>query len=182
MSKYTGLSMRVIVLSGLLIALNIVLTSFLAIPGVISFGGFPIIFGGIVLGPVAGGIIGAIGDVLSFIVRPSGTFMPHFTLTSALTGIIPGIMVRLLKVDFERPSLWKVLASILLGQTITSVIMVPYFRNILFGHPLWLTMTKAASRQLLNIPLYSVVITILLRVLSRAGIIDLVNWKKNKNL
>ncbi|SFQ21071.1 folate family ECF transporter S component [Caldicoprobacter faecalis] len=176
MSRLSDFSIRTITISGLLIALNVVLSSVLTIPGVISFGGFPIIFGGIVLGPVAGGVIGAIGDVLSFIARPSssGPFMPHFTLTSALTGVIPGIMVRLLKVDFERPSFWKILVSIFLGQTITSVIMVPYFRNILFGHPLWLTMTKAASRQMLNIPLYSVVITILLRVLYRAGVIELV--------
>jgi len=183
MSRFNGFSIKTITVSGLLIALNVVLSSVLIIPGVISFGGFPIILGGIVLGPVAGGVIGAIGDVLSFIVRPSsgGPFMPHFTLTSALTGVIPGIMVRLLKVDFERPSLWKVLVSIFLGQTITSVIMVPYFRNILFGHPLWLTMGRAASRQLFNIPLYSVVITILLRVLHKAGVIDLVKQEKNEN-
>jgi hypothetical protein len=42
-------------------------------------------------------------------------------------------------------------------------------------------MGRAASRQLFNIPLYSVVITILLRVLHKAGVIDLVKQEKNKN-
>jgi ECF transporter S component (folate family) len=173
MNKFNFFNVKTITISGLLIALNIVLSSIITIPGIINFGGFPIIFGGIVFGPIVGGIIGAVGDIISFIVRPSasGPFMPHFTLTSALTGIIPGIIVRVLKINFDRPSWWKIFVSILIGQVTTSVIMVPYFRNILFGHPLLLTMTKAASRQIFNIPLYSIIITILIRVLRKSGFV-----------
>jgi len=165
------LDTKTMVTASFLIALNIVLSRFVAIPGIINFGGFPIIFGGIVFGPVVGGIVGGIGDVLSHFLKPTGPFMPHFVLTSALTGIIPGILAKVLKVDWTKPALWKIFVSILVGQVITSVIMVPYFRNILFDHPLIVTMTKAATRQAVNIPAYSVMLKLLVPVLYKAGAI-----------
>ncbi len=165
------LSTRLITISGFLIALNVVLSRFITIPGIINFGGFPIIFAGIVFGPIVGGIVGAVGDVVSFLVRPTGPFMPHFVLTSALTGIIPGILMKVLKGDVDELPFWKIFLSILVGQVITSVLMVPYFRNILFGHPLIVTMTKAATKQAINIPVYSVLIKGLVESLAKAGVI-----------
>ncbi|MBC8589848.1 folate family ECF transporter S component [Wansuia hejianensis] len=163
------LDVKVIVISGFLIALNVVLSRIITIPGVISFGGFPIIFGGIVFGPIAGFIIGAVGDIVSFMVRPTGPFMPHFVLTSALTGFIPGILTIVLKNKLEDFKLWKAFIAILVGQVITSVLMVPYFRLILFDHPFVLTISKAASKQAINIPTYAVMIKILVQSLYKAG-------------
>ena len=163
------LNTKTMVISSFLIALNIVLSRIVTIPGIINFGGFPIIFGGIVLGPMVGGIVGGVGDILSHILRPTGPFMPHFVLTSALTGIIPGIIAKVLKVDWAKPALWKIFVSILIGQVITSIIMVPYFRNILFDHPLMVTMVRAASKQAVNIPAYSVILKLLVPILYKAG-------------
>lgn len=160
---------RIIAISGFLIALNIVLSRFITIPGIINFGGFPIIFGGIVFGPIVGGVIGTLGDIVSFIVKPTGPFMPHFVLTSALTGIIPGILMKVLKAELPEFPFWKILISILVGQVTTSVLMVPYFRNILFGHPFLLTMSKAATKQAINIPVYSILIKGLVASLAKAG-------------
>lgn len=166
------MNVKAIVSSGVLISLNIILSKFIAIPGIISFGGFPIIFGGIVFGPIIGGIVGTVGDIVSFIIKPTGPFMPHFVLTSALTGIIPGILVRALKNDPRDPKLWKIFISILIGQVITTVLMVPYFREVLFGHPFLVTMPKALSRQAINIPAYSIIIKLLIQALYRAGAIE----------
>lgn len=163
------LSTKTIIISGFLVALNIILSRLLIIPGIINFGGFPIIFGGIVFGPLVGGIVGAVGDVVSYIIRPMGVFMPHFTLTSTLTGVIPGILVRTLKLNWDKPSLWKIFIAILVGQVTTSVLMVPYFRYILFGHPLFLTMTRAAARQTMNIPVYSIIIKLMIPILYKSG-------------
>jgi ECF transporter S component (folate family) len=166
------ISIRNITISGFLIALNIVLSRFITIPGIINFGGFPIIFAGIVLGPVIGGIVGAVGDIVSFIIKPTGSFMPHFVLTSALTGIIPGILMNIPKADVHKFSFWRIFLCIFVGQVTTSVLMVPYFRNILFGHPLSITMTKAAIKQAVNIPVYSILIKVLAESLTKAGVIE----------
>lgn len=167
------LNPRIITISSFLIALNIVLSRFITIPGVINFGGFPIIFGGVVFGPVVGGIVGAIGDIVSFIVKPTGTFMPHFVLTSALTGIIPGVMMKVLKADLPKFPLWKIFIAIFIGQVTTSVLMVPYFRNILFAHPLLVTMSKAAMKQAINIPAYSIIIKTLVEAIARTGLLKI---------
>jgi len=151
------------------IVLNIILTRIasirIAIGNVeairIGFGGLPVIFAGILMGPAAGGIVGAIGDIVGYSINPMGPYMPHFTLTAALTGIIPALVLKLIK--SKNFGFWELLLAIAIGQTITSVLLVPYFLNKLFGIPLIYKITTAAVTQAINIPLYSLVIKILLK-------------------
>lgn len=165
------IDVRIMTISGFLIALNIILSRFITIPGIINFGGFPIIFAGIVFGPVVGGLVGTIGDIVSFIVRPTGAFMPHFVLTSALTGIIPGLIVKLLGNNLRNSKLWKVFIAILIGQVITTVLMVPYFRQILFAHPFIVNFARAAQKQAINIPAYAIMINLLIKSLYKAQVL-----------
>lgn len=162
------IDVRTMTISGFLIALNIILSRFITIPGIINFGGFPIIFAGIVFGPVVGGIVGTIGDIVSFIVRPTGAFMPHFVLTSALTGIIPGLVVKVLRNNLKDSKLWKVFIAILIGQVITTVLMVPYFRQILFAQPFVVNAVRAVQKQAINIPAYAIMINILIKSLYKS--------------
>lgn len=151
---------RRMVLMALLVALGIVLTRFLSlrfaigsIEGVrIGFGGFPAIFGGIILGPLAGGVIGAVTDVLGFFINPMGPYMPHFSITAALTGAIPGfIYIYFLK----RQSTWvNLILAISIGQIITSLLLTPYFLQTLFEIPMTVTMIPRLVGQAINIPIY----------------------------
>lgn len=162
------IDVRIITISGFLIALNVILSRIITIPGIINFGGFPIIFSGIVFGPVVGGIVGGVGDIVSFIIRPTGTFMPHFVLTSVLTGMIPGAIVKVLRNDLKNPKLWKIFIAILIGQITTTVIMVPYFRQILFAQPFIVNLIRSAQKQVINIPAYSIIINILIKSLYKS--------------
>src|SRR6056297_4092956 len=135
-------SIKKMVYSSFLITLAIILTRVLsfrmAIGGVegirIGFGSLPIIFGGIMLGPAAGGLIGALSDLIGYWINPIGAYMPHFTFTAFLTGFIPGLLI--FYVFKGNKTIWTLLISIAIGQTISSVILVPYFIHILFGAPL----------------------------------------------
>ena len=49
---------------------------------------------GALYGPVAGGVIGALGDVLAWVVNPSGAYFPGFTLTAFLCGVVFGVFLR----------------------------------------------------------------------------------------
>ena len=126
---------------GLFIALSILLTRMaslrVAIGGVegirIGLGRLPIILGGIIFGPLAGGLIGAFSDLLGYFINPIGAYMPHFTLTSALTGIIPALVLKLSQRD--EPNVFELGIAIVVGQIVTSIVLVPYFLHVLFGLP-----------------------------------------------
>lgn len=153
-------STRKITYMAMFIALSVVINTMRF--GSISFGGFPIIYSGLVLGPVNGFIVGAVSDVLGFIVRPSsgGGYHVLFTLTSALTGLIPILVVRLFKVKYPNFKFYQVLIGIFVGQMITSVIMSPYFQAFIFGKNTFIYYaTKALIKQAVSIPLYAALFT-----------------------
>lgn len=137
--------------------------------GSVSFGGFPIIFSGYLLGPLPGFIVGGVADLLGFLIRPSSfPFNPLFTLTSALTGAIPIIVTKALGEKYPDFSLIKVLIGIFIGQMLTSVILVPIFSFWLYGaNTLPFLMGKAFAKQIVSIPIYAVLLTILNERLSK---------------
>lgn len=152
-------STRRITYMAVFIALSVVINTMRF--GSVSFGGFPIIYSGLVLGPVNGLIVGAVSDVLGFIIRPSsGGYNVVFTLTSALTGLIPIMVVKLFKVKYPNYKFYQVLLGIFIGQMLTSVIMAPYFQALLFGkNTFYYYASKAFIKQAVSIPLYAALFT-----------------------
>jgi len=144
-----------------LIALNIILTRFLSLR--IAIGGVegiriasrsrPVIFVGIAFGPIAGGIVGGIADIVGYFINPMGAYMPHFTLTAFLTGFIPGIVMKIMVGNKNR--YWQLLLAIATGQIISSVILVPIFLQMLFGVPIEVTILPKVISQAIMIPVYA---------------------------
>lgn len=163
-------SAKNIVIYSMLIALNVVLTRIgsIRIGGGgteiirIGFGGFPVIFAGIAFGPIAGGVVGTVGDIIGMIVSPMGPYMPHFTITAALTGIIPGLIMMNCKDKTCKTSFLRLLIAIGVGEVITSIILVPYFMNTLFGVPFEVSLPPRLISQAITIPLYAYTARILL--------------------
>lgn len=163
--------------SAMLVALSVAINSLRI--GNISFGGFPIIFSGLTMGPIVGFVVGGVADVVGFIIRPSasGGFNPLFVLTSALTGLIPGLVIIILKDKFPNYKPWKVFIAIALGQIITTVLMVPLFitylrqSNLLGTSAFWTSyyarVTLAFGRQALNIPVYTILFSLIIKPLSK---------------
>ncbi len=159
---------RQMVYMALLITLNIILTRmasihivFGGVEGVrVGFGGLPVILAGVMLGPIAGGLVGALGDILGYFVNPIGAFMPHFALTAALRGIIPGLLLFNSK---RVASFWYTLLAVAVGQIISSLILVPYFLKLLFGIPIIATLPGRLISQGLTIPFYAAVTVMLMK-------------------
>ena len=96
-----------ITLSGIFIALVIILTRFLAIQYIpiipfvrISLGPALIIFSSLLLGPIYGGVIGGLSDFLGILLVPNPQgFMinPFITLIYTLLGILPWVTLLLIK-------------------------------------------------------------------------------------
>ena len=175
-------SIKKMVYSSLLITLAIILTRILslrfAIGGVegirIGFGSLPIIFGGIMFGPAAGGIIGAVSDVLGYFINPLGAYMPHFTFTTFLTGFIPGVLMHY--VFNKKMTYLYIFISIAVGQIVSSVILVPIFLDMLFGIPYKVTVVPKILGEAVNITIY----TYFIRILVKRELIDLEILKSSK--
>ncbi len=99
MSMKTKFTTRNLVFAGLLIALEIILSRFIQIPipffeiskDRISLGFLPVAVGGTLYGPVGGGIIAAVADIIRAIILPQGgAINPLYTLTAALRGVLYG--------------------------------------------------------------------------------------------
>ena len=165
------LNVKKMVYLSLLIAMGVVLKIFkIPVPFIgLTFTGFPPIIAGVLFGPVSGFIVGAFGDVLGFIFRPTGPYMPHFTLSAALTGAIPGLVIYYFK--NRKLTFWHYVLAIGIGQTITSVLMVPYFLNILFGLPFKVKFYEGIVKQLQHIPLYAILAKIIVERVHQSGVL-----------
>ncbi|MEW6228814.1 MAG: folate family ECF transporter S component [Bacillota bacterium] len=156
---------RSIVACGLLTAISIVLArlfSFMVpIGGVgairLGFGPLPVIMAGIMFGPAAGGAVGMLADVVGYAVNPmGGAYIPHLTMVAAITGIVPGLLVRLLR--HEPPTFKTILTAVTVGQFVSSLVLTPYVLYRVLHVPIWVNIPLRVVAQCILIPTYSVVI------------------------
>lgn len=160
----------------MLIALNIILTRIFSIRvplgGVeglrIGFGSLPVIFAGVFMGPLAGGLVGAIGDLVGYFVNPIGAYLPHFTLTAALRGIIPGLIIFLAGRIKREVGILPLFVAVCSTLILVDIFMVPYFIESLFGLSRVITVPPRIIQQAISIPAYTVVLFTLGRVMEKA--------------
>lgn len=130
------LSTRKLVLASIFCALNIVLTRFFSVlimEGTVrlGFGNIPIILSGMLLGPFAGALTGIVSDIVGVMVNPMGSFHPGITLSMALTGLIPGLVVSLRpKYQFSK---LNIVLSHLLVYVFISMGLTTYWLSQLMG-------------------------------------------------
>lgn len=92
--------LRSLVIIAMLLALRVVLGMFAntTLPffgnAVKLSGAFlPIAVAGAMFGPIPALLVGALGDIISFLLVPTGTYFPGFTISGALTGLIYGFFL-----------------------------------------------------------------------------------------
>lgn len=82
----------------MLLALRVVL-GFFANTTLAMFGGtikisgafLPIAAAGVIFGPVPAALVGGLGDIISFLISPTGFYFPGVTINGILTGLIYGL-------------------------------------------------------------------------------------------
>lgn len=128
---YTKVNARYISMIGVLVAIEIVLARFTIHTWnlKIGFSFIPVVVAAIVYGPIAAGLVGAMGDVISAILFPVGAFFPGFTLTAFLTGIVFGIFLK------KKQTIWNVAVSVLIVQMGIGQVINTFFISILYGSP-----------------------------------------------
>jgi ECF transporter S component (folate family) len=158
---------RHLAFTGIFIAMSVVLTRFaslrIAIGGIegirIGFGTLPIILSGMLLGPISGALTGALADIIGFVLSPMGPYFPHFTLTSSLYGVIPGIVSLL---PFHSKTL-RTFCAVAIPQVGVGLFLTPYFLHTLFDMPWKILLVP----RLVSVPLNTIAFTALILSLFR---------------
>jgi len=117
-------SVSTISVAGMLVAISVVL-SFVKIvfsPVLeISFSFLPLAAGGLLYGPVVGGVMGMLSDVLGYFVRPNGPFFPGFTLNALISGALYGFFLYKKPVSLKRVIIVSALITVLINLLLNSV-------------------------------------------------------------
>ena len=125
-------STRMLTTLGILIAIEIVLSRFLSINAwnlKIGFSFVPIVIAAILYGPLAAGIVAALGDFLGAVLFPIGAYFPGFTLTAFLTGCLFGLLLH------KQQSIVNIVIAVLINQFILGLLLNSYWISVLYGSP-----------------------------------------------
>ncbi|MEG2018286.1 MAG: folate family ECF transporter S component [Clostridium sp.] len=104
-----------VVYMAMFIAITDVLSRFLSIqlPFLkITFSFIPIALAAMIFGPVYGGLVAGIEDLIGAILFPTAAFFPGFTLSAALVGVIYGVVL------YKKP---KTTTRFIIASTIIAV-------------------------------------------------------------
>lgn len=130
---HTKMSVKSVSIIGILVAMEIILAR-LSIHTwniKIGFSFVPVVVAAIFYGPIAAGLVAAIGDVIGVVLFPVGAFFPGFTLTAFLTGIVFGLFFQ------KKVTVLHTIASVLIVQVLISQFLNTYWISFLYGSPYW---------------------------------------------
>lgn len=170
MHEMKGSAQR-IALGAMIVALSFVISLLPTLPGPITkFAGFPLLLGGMLLGPRTGFAVGCLTDLIGFAFRPTGPFFPGFTLTQGLTCMLPGLFTKnrdpftwRTPDEYDKPSrrgafiaYFRLLVIFGITQAVTSVWLVSLFRSkFVAGTPLAMELWTRSIAQLTHVPVYA---------------------------
>lgn len=157
-------SVRTLSMGAMLTAITVILGFFAIVIGdfvKIQFYFLTVGISGMLFGPVVSGIIGGLGDILSFIVKPTGTFFPGFTLNAIISGVIYGMFM------YKKPvSFWRIFAAKLTITVIVEMGLSTYWLTILYGQGFWAILATRIIKCVVMLPIDSIM---LYAVASRVG-------------
>lgn len=148
--------------SAMMIAIGVIL-GFLKLPlnpfVEIRFQSIPVAISGSLLGPFYGGVVGALTDILSYIVHPTGEFFPGFTLSSALTGIIFALFM------YRKPfSFVRTLLASLVNSLVTSFLLNCLWLSILYNTTFSAAFLMRLPKNLIMIPVDIIIFSIISKI------------------
>ena len=116
-------------------------------------------------GPVVGGIMGGVTDILKFIMKPTGSFSILWTLNAIVGPIIYGIM--LYKKKF---TLWRVLLSKTVVAIVVNIGMSCTWSAILYGNAFWALIPGKVLQQIIQVPVQSIIFYLFVKALQKTKV------------
>ena len=103
---------------------------------------------GFLFGPFVAGTVGALSDLLGYVVRPTGPFFPGFTLNAIINGVVYGLIL------YRKPvSMQRVVIARLINTVLISFLLNPIWLSMMYGKALHLlVMTRLIKAAILFVP------------------------------
>ena len=157
---------QTLALTGVMLAAQIALSSYGSIRLTdslwISLGHLALAPTAMLFGPVVAGMQGALSDILSYILRPSGPYFPGFTLSALLGGVIYGMALYKAKPTAPRVVIGRLVVVVLLNILLNTV-----FLMMLYGASRLATMPARAIKSLLQWPVDCILLMAVCRLVQR---------------
>ena len=167
MKKRQPLSLQTMVMCGMLIALDVVLTRFASVnlwDRRIGFSFVAVAVAAYLYGPLAAALAHGISDALGAILFPTGAYFPGFTLTAALIGLLYGLCF------YRSNNVWRTSAGVIASQVVCSVGLNTLWISITNHTPYLAVLPGRLIQAGFMTPVQLVVIPLVLVALDRSGI------------
>ena len=152
---------RVLAICAMLIAINVILgyfslnlTSYLRI----GFGFITTPVAATLFGPIFGGIVALLSDIVSYILKPTGGFLFTYTLNTGIAGIIYGTMLYNKKPTFLRVFVTKLIVILFVNIILNSIALAPTIGSGLIG-----IMPARIVKNFLLLPIQTIIVYIVLK-------------------
>lgn len=119
-----------IILTGILVALNIILERFMPTYSVwnnnISFGFITVAFAACYLGIPYAVAVGGLGDLIGALIKPFGPYFVGYTLTNMLVGLILAILL------YKKATVFRITIATLINKITCSLVINTIFISVLY--------------------------------------------------
>lgn len=130
---------------------------------------------GMLFGPVIGCMVGGLSDLISYIIKPIGGFFPGFTVSAMAGGIIYGTIL------YKRPlSFKRVIAANSVVTVVVNLLLNTYWLTLLYGDAFFALLPARAVKQLIMLPIDSILFYATAKLLSRANLTGLIKSRAGR--
>jgi ECF transporter S component (folate family) len=161
----THSKIRRLAIFGILAAASVILGKFLQIPIGdtirISLENLPIVFAGIVFGPVSGMIVGIVADLVGCVARGYEINL-IITAGAALIGMLSGIFGSM-KIDGQKKSFLQILLPTALAHIVGSMMVKSVGLHVFYSTPWSFLLTTRIPIYFVNIAAESLIVYVLLK-------------------
>ena len=126
----------------------------------------------LLFGPVVGGLMGGITDILKFLVKPTGPFFFGFTLNAILGGVIYGAILYHSPISFKR-----ILAAKAVVAVFVNLLLGTFWLDMMYGQGFIALLPARALKQLFTVPIESIIFFVFVEALSKAKVLAALKTK-----
>lgn len=123
----------------------------------------------VLFGPVVGGIMGGVSDILKFIIKPTGTFLIGYTVSAILGPMIYGIMLYKKQLTF-----WRILLSKAVVAVLINLLLGCFWQYHYFGAAFLALIPAKLIQQVIQVPVQSIIFWAVVVTLRKAKVFQMI--------